>query len=894
LGRYDEAISLFESDDPTKVTDSLAEALFLEIAGSPDFGSLPKENQLETFEKLGTLALLATEYELAVQHYRKAIAIGRSAGLPDSLVFDPTLYLGESYYLLGKADSSLHFLSSAETLLNRPNAANESARLFNSLGVIYYESGNYSQAINYFAKAKNLTIGQRDFSDLEPYYQYALFSFLNNIGSCLVNLDQPDSALSIYQHLLGSGIDPEKTRLQIARIFLGMGHVDSAVTYLDRVEPGGRIAPFWVDLKSESMVQLGADLEAERLLGDYLEHGEESDFRLAPLYNRLGELAFKRGDFSRAANCFHRAIMMADGGFGDSDPFQNPLDYSTGFASNHLFEAMIGKARAFERLASGIDEDRYWKQSLASFQAAFDFAYSVANYYDNDEARLFYSEFVLEGYRQGVGAVLGKYNETGDKSLLEQGFVWVEESKAMGLNIGIRERRLKTLADIPEDLLQKERDLQFSLSQVQQKIFSENNEEQRRILNEAALDKRLELSRLHSQFNGYQGYTQAKRQRKSVDLDGLRTRIGANTLLVSFFDMGAYWDVFLLDGKSLDHYSLSDHDAIESAIRDFRGTISSFELGKKYQRGEVGKDLAALLLAPILPKLSGYDQLVVVPHSTLSGLPFDALETTDGRFLVEEISIGYQLSSTFFALEKREYANARIVGFAPFSSSALKINADSLGRLPYSKEELDAFNGEKFVDSEATKERFRHLLPTTEVLHLATHAVAQSSQPEAAYIAFFPDGGNSKLYPMEISSLSLESTSLVFLSACETNYGPVSTSEGIIGLSRAFAFAGCPNLITSLWKAEDKVNAFISGRFYKYLDEGESYMVALHKAKNDLLSDPSMAQFQHPLFWAHLVFIGDLPQQRTVVRTYILAIAIFLAFGLLSWVWYRSKKRNPS
>jgi CHAT domain-containing protein len=881
---------LFESDEPTDYTDSLSEELFLQITKDSDFGLLEKDLQSDVFEKLGTLALLATKYDLAIERYRTSIEIGISSRLADSLLFDPTLYLGESYYLTGKADSSIFFLKEAEKRLHGPTASNQSSRLFNSLGVIYYESGNYSQAVNYFNKAKNLTIGQRDFDELEPYYKYALFSFLNNIGSCLVNLDQPDSALSIYKKLLGSNIEPDKTRLQIARIFLVLQQVDSAERYIGQVGDQAGISPFFADLRAEALIQKGNRLAAEDLLVDFLEIRKEADFRLSPLNNKLGALAFDRGDFLGAAAHYHRAIIQADGNFDQKDIFKNPSDYSVGFASNHLFQALIGKATAFERLSAGENRNDYFEHSVASFQAAFDFAYLVANYYDNDEARVFFSDFVLDGYRRGISLVLGKYFETGEEGLLERAFMWSEESKAMGLNIGIREKRVKTLADVPDELIQKERDIQFSLSQIQQKIFAESDEQRRRILNELALDKRLELSRLHSQFSEFTGYENAKNEKNSIDLEELKGSLGrSNTLLLSFFDAGDAWYAFHLDGQSLDVYEISDHAALDRAIPEFKTRISTFELGKEYKTGGIGTELFRLLLSPILPKLSEYDNLVIIPHSSLAGLPFEVLEMPDGGFLVEAQRMSYQLSSTFFSSEKKKYLNSTIVGFAPFHSSGLETGGEKLDRLPYSLEELESFEGEKFLDSAATKERFFDKIDAANILHLATHAVAKSTQSQAAFVAFFPDESSDKLYPIEISGLSLENTSLVFLSACETNYGSLSAGEGIIGLSRSFAFAGCKNLITTLWKAEDKATAYISARFYAHLDEGDGYALALQKAKNDLLSDPSMAQFHHPAFWAHLVLIGDLPSSGKLNLIYYLLLGMVLLAGGLFW-WTKSKK----
>ena len=46
---------------------------------------------------------------------------------------------------------------------------------------------------------------------------------------------------------------------------------------------------------------------------------------------------------------------------------------------------------------------------------------------------------------------------------------------------------------------------------------------------------------------------------------------------------------------------------------------------------------------------------------------------------------------------------------------------------------------------------------------------------------------------------------LVVLSACNTGRGTALPTEGLLGLSGAFLYAGAPRVISSLWKVEDDV-----------------------------------------------------------------------------------------
>ena len=71
------------------------------------------------------------------------------------------------------------------------------------------------------------------------------------------------------------------------------------------------------------------------------------------------------------------------------------------------------------------------------------------------------------------------------------------------------------------------------------------------------------------------------------------------------------------------------------------------------------------------------------------------------------------------------------------------------------------------------------------------------------------------------------------------------------------------NIITSLWKAEDKSTAYISEKFYRLCKKGYTYAEALQKAKTDFLNDETMSQFHSPDYWSHLIFIGDVQEEKS-------------------------------
>jgi len=96
---------------------------------------------------------------------------------------------------------------------------------------------------------------------------------------------------------------------------------------------------------------------------------------------------------------------------------------------------------------------------------------------------------------------------------------------------------------------------------------------------------------------------------------------------------------------------------------------------------------------------------------------------------------------------------------------------------------------------------------------------------------------------------------LAVLSACETGLGKWRKGEGMMSLARAFKYAGCPNIVMSLWQADDQTSADVMASFFSYLKQGLPKDQALRKAKLDFLDKGSGKQFPH--YWAPFVLIGD-------------------------------------
>jgi CHAT domain-containing protein len=117
----------------------------------------------------------------------------------------------------------------------------------------------------------------------------------------------------------------------------------------------------------------------------------------------------------------------------------------------------------------------------------------------------------------------------------------------------------------------------------------------------------------------------------------------------------------------------------------------------------------------------------------------------------------------------------------------------------------------------------------------------------------------------EVFDLELHA-SLVTLSACDTGLGLVN-GDGVLGLSRAFLYAGTPSVLVSLWRVADPVARFQMERFYRVLIENRGdKAAAIRQAELDTiralrgsrLKAPSgRALPEDPRLWAPFVLVGE-------------------------------------
>jgi CHAT domain-containing protein/tetratricopeptide (TPR) repeat protein len=144
------------------------------------------------------------------------------------------------------------------------------------------------------------------------------------------------------------------------------------------------------------------------------------------------------------------------------------------------------------------------------------------------------------------------------------------------------------------------------------------------------------------------------------------------------------------------------------------------------------------------------------------------------------------------------------------------------------------------------------------VIHIATHGLLNAERPQFTGVVLSLVGNKQYdgfLRTNEIFNLRLGAP-LVMLSACETGLGKEKRGEGVIGLTRAFMYAGAPTVGVSLWSVADASTALLMSDFYKRMltGQGMSPNAAMRESQKAMIDSK---KYSAPFFWAPFVLVGD-------------------------------------
>jgi CHAT domain-containing protein len=307
--------------------------------------------------------------------------------------------------------------------------------------------------------------------------------------------------------------------------------------------------------------------------------------------------------------------------------------------------------------------------------------------------------------------------------------------------------------------------------------------------------------------------------------------------------------------------------------------------------------LYQILIKPIEELLPNNPEkhIIFFPDKDLYRVPFAALKSTDGRYLIEKHTIRIFPSIQSLDIlrkkvqERFQTGNKVVVVGNPVIPKIKLINsniAEEYDNLPYAEQEAKAIGellGTKpLIGQQATEKNILNQISQAKIIHFATHAIldVRVNRPKVPsrlnrrkgifgdeYLSYFVESeykegvnvialtpsakDDGLLDEGEIYNLKNLNAELVVLSACNTGIGDITT-DGVIGLARPFIANGVPSVVVSLWSVYDDTTSTLMIEFYKHLGKTSDKAQALRQAMLTMIKNKN-----NPVDWSGFLLVGE-------------------------------------
>jgi CHAT domain-containing protein len=533
--------------------------------------------------------------------------------------------------------------------------------------------------------------------------------------------------------------------------------------------------------------------------------------------HNLGEVYLEIQNYTKANLCFCRALKLAQ-------ELKNPQQEAMELVA-------LGRvAKQQENISEAIN---FYKQGIQ-------IAEKIRSTIKIEENTASFANFWARHYRS---LILLLWQE----SRFPEAFDFVERSKARAFLDKLANGRIDFRTKVKARLLNQEQKLR-------KEIFALRRKDPNHLLPIREQAYKDFLEKLEIQNPGTASLL-------SVDvapLAEIQQQLDDETTLVEYFVTDKLTLAFIITRDRCQGISLNvTREKLKEQItlfRDFADTSESYPLELK--------NLYTFLIAPLKSQLNT-PKLVIVPHNILHYLPFASL--TDGeRYLIDDYAlVNLPCANVLRFLPKKHNPSAKTL----LALGAPENTFDkSLPPLNAARKQVEAiarlFNTKAYIGKYATESLVWSQAKNAKIVLIAAHGEYNPNAPLFSTIHLAMDDNaevaqkDGRLEVHDVYRLDLITTNLVVLSACQTLIGntqKVSLGDEVIGLNRAFIYAGTPTVIASLWNVEDETTRLLMEQlFHNYLQAGMSKAKALQQAQIEVRKNAP-----HPYFWAAFVLTGD-------------------------------------
>ena len=815
--------------------------------------------QAECLQSLGWLAYSRGDLAQALQDSQEGLVLAREVGDPilEILTLNTIALVAD---LRGDRGSTLETLGRALELARRAESRAQQAAILSNIGAVYDDLGDFRRALDYYEQALPLLRGTGNLFG-EGYT-------LSNVGLVYSKLGDSRKAAETYDQALGLRRQASDRR--------GEGET---LRYLGELEASrGNLAKA-VELYRQS-------IELLRAVGDPL---AESMTRAA-----LGSAYEELKEYARAQEELRQALEV-----------DRRLDFRT------------GESDVSFRLARVERDLGHLAESRGHIEAALAIVESSRNGITAHDLRAAYLSSVSSQYELYIDVLMGLHATDPGAGFEALALHVSERARARGLLDLLTEARAEIRRGVDPGLLERRRRVQQLLkTKIDRKtalLAGEHSSEEAEAARADVEGLMIEHDRVDEEIRKTSPRYAALTQPQPLHAEEIRKLLDEETLLLEFSLGDRRSFLWAIRSDGLWTFELAPRREIEAAARDVYDAIRQ----RPSKASPRAIDSAAARLSDLVVRpaaaLMGRRRLVVVADGALGLIPFGALPFRGGPASAERtpLAVGHEIvnlpSASVLPLLRREAGpppaktlivladpvferdDARVLtgresGPAVSGREGTPVRGVNLtltvrdmdagvgdvriSRLPFTRREADAIarlvpasDRREALDFDASRETaMGGALSGYRYVHFATHGLMNSVHPRLSGIvlSLVDRGGRERdgfLTAMEVFNLEL-SADLVVLSACRTGLGKEMRGEGMVGLTRAFMYAGAPRVVASLWKVDDLATADLMKRFYEGM-LGARHLAPAAALREAQLSIRAQRRWEHPYYWAGFVLQGE-------------------------------------
>jgi CHAT domain-containing protein len=847
---------------------------------------------------LGSLYAVTGNYYQALIHTNRSLAVKVDSLGADHIDTGVNYYnSGTAHMNYGEYENAMDAYQKALPVYLKHHGEEHQrvSSLYVNMGILYDKRGESEKALEYYLRS--VEIDRKLYGD--DFYLLAYNYY--NMAISYVNLHRNELAETYYHKTIALS-DANQLYQLLATAHYGLGNIEAEKEHYE---------------EAIALYQQSIDL--------FLKHFGNDFPGMNHSYRAMAKALAQQGAYQRSIEYLQQTLNLLARNFGSHHPFTGATyqQLASVHLKQHQFEAALEaikrgysallkesivkeqahspdaysdqqvlldlvreEARILETKYHVSDDLADLELALSTLRRAIDFIDQIRKGFILDDSKLLLQEEATATFEQAISASFKLHVQTGEDKYLDDMFEFMEKSKATLLAETLQSNALSNIQGIPDSVLVEESRIKRKISFVESQLTGTDINIDS-IQNELFILRRRYDTLAEHIAETYPKYYQLKYQVDTKKLDDVKLMLAPSQAVLTYFLGHDYWYVLAIAQNGINAIQIDSANIKESDVIKFREMLADAQYPWDNQ---LANRLFSNLVADPLEGLGQFDRLIVVPDGLLGHISFDALTLNPSDkpiFAVTEYAISYTPSVTMLGLsETYQQASNSYYGFAPVHYQ------DELSSLLGSQQEVnmaaDLYNGKSYLYQQATEANLKEI-ESCGVIHLAMHALIDDQDPMRSRLIFANSTDSMEdgdLYANEIYNLKLNSK-LSILSACNTGYGNIARGEGIMNLSRAFQYAGSPNILMTLWQASDASTSDIVFQFLRNIKDGKPKDLALQQAKLSYLdqADPLQA---HPAFWATFVFMGDAAPIDFGNPLWKWLVPIVLTMALV--VWFRGSK----